>query len=378
MRMSHLFNTYARADLVLVDGHDAYVTDDAGNDYLDFGAGIGVMNLGYHHPVIQEAVEQQLKGIWHTSNLYESPLQEKVAHLLTQENDQLVFFANSGAEANEAALKLARRYTGKHKIMNFSQAFHGRTYGALSLTPVTAYQEGYGVDQDVVTLPFNQALAIEALDGTFAAVILEVVQGEGGIHVAQKEWLHELVAKANELGVLVIIDEVQSGMGRTGSLYAYQQFGITPDIVTVAKALANGLPVGAMIGRSDLGRAFQPGDHGTTFGGNPIVMASAIAVLETLTPEFLATVAHKGELIRHEIEELSANLPQVKMVRGAGLMIGIELNVDVNAVLVKLREKRILALSAQGNTLRLLPVLTMDQAILHAGIVTILETIGEF
>lgn len=376
--MSHLFNTYARADLVLVDGHDAYVTDDAGNDYLDFGAGIGVMNLGYHHPVIQEAVEQQLKGIWHTSNLYESPLQEKVAHLLTQENDQLVFFANSGAEANEAALKLARRYTGKHKIMNFSQAFHGRTYGALSLTPVTAYQEGYGVDQDVVTLPFNQALAIEALDGTFAAVILEVVQGEGGIHVAQKEWLHELVAKANELGVLVIIDEVQSGMGRTGSLYAYQQFGITPDIVTVAKALANGLPVGAMIGRSDLGRAFQPGAHGTTFGGNPIVMASAIAVLETLTPEFLATVAHKGELIRHEIEELSANLPQVKMVRGAGLMIGIELNVDVNAVLVKLREKRILALSAQGNTLRLLPVLTMNQAILHAGIVTILETIGEF
>lgn len=376
--MSHLFNTYARADLVLVDGHDAYVTDDAGNDYLDFGAGIGVMNLGYHHPVIQEAVEQQLKGIWHTSNLYESPLQGKVAHLLTQENDQLVFFANSGAEANEAALKLARRYTGKHKIMNFSQAFHGRTYGALSLTPVTAYQEGYGVDQDVVTLPFNQALAIEALDGTFAAVILEVVQGEGGIHVAQKEWLHELVAKANELGVLVIIDEVQSGMGRTGSLYAYQQFGITPDIVTVAKALANGLPVGAMIGRADLGRAFQPGAHGTTFGGNPIVMASAIAVLETLTPEFLATVAHKGELIRHEIEELSANLPQVKMVRGAGLMIGIELNVDVNAVLVKLREKRILALSAQGNTLRLLPVLTMDQATLHAGIVTILETIGEF
>lgn len=376
--MSHLFNTYARADLVLVDGHDAYVTDDAGNDYLNFGAGIGVMNLGYHHPVIQEAVEQQLKGIWHTSNLYESPLQEKVAHLLTQENDQLVFFANSGAEANEAALKLARRYTGKHKIMNFSQAFHGRTYGALSLTPVTAYQEGYGVDQDVVTLPFNQALAIEALDGTFAAVILEVVQGEGGIHVAQKEWLHELVAKANELGVLVIIDEVQSGMGRTGSLYAYQQFGITPDIVTVAKALANGLPVGAMIGRADLGRAFQPGAHGTTFGGNPIVMASAIAVLETLTPEFLATVAHKGELIRHEIEELSANLPQVKMVRGAGLMIGIELNVDVNAVLVKLREKRILALSAQGNTLRLLPVLTMDQATLHAGIVTILETIGEF
>ncbi|WP_371829739.1 MULTISPECIES: acetylornithine transaminase [Weissella] len=378
MRMSHLFNTYARADLVLVDGHDAYVTDDAGDDYLDFGAGIGVMNLGYHHPVIQEAVEQQLKGIWHTSNLYESPLQEKVAHLLTQENDQLVFFANSGAEANEAALKLARRYTGKHKIMNFSQAFHGRTYGALSLTPVTAYQEGYGVDQDVVTLPFNQALAIEALDGTFAAVILEVVQGEGGIHVAQKEWLHELVAKANELGVLVIIDEVQSGMGRTGSLYAYQQFGITPDIVTVAKALANGLPVGAMIGRADLGRAFQPGAHGTTFGGNPIVMASAIAVLETLTPEFLATVAHKGELIRHEIEELSANLPQVKMVRGAGLMIGIELNVDVNAVLVKLREKRILALSAQGNTLRLLPVLTMDQATLHAGIITILETIGEF
>lgn len=376
--MSHLFNTYARADLVLVDGHDAYVNDDAGNDYLDFGAGIGVMNLGYHHPVIQEAVEQQLKGIWHTSNLYESPLQEKVAHLLTQENDQLVFFANSGAEANEAALKLARRYTGKHKIMNFSQAFHGRTYGALSLTPVTAYQEGYGVDQDVVTLPFNQALAIEALDGTFAAVILEVVQGEGGIHVAQKEWLHELVAKANELGVLVIIDEVQSGMGRTGSLYAYQQFGITPDIVTVAKALANGLPVGAMIGRSDLGRAFQPGAHGTTFGGNPIVMASAIAVLETLTPEFLATVVHKGELIRHEIEELSANLPQVKMVRGAGLMIGIELNVDVNAVLVKLREKRILALSAQGNALRLLPVLTMDQATLHAGIVTILETIGEF
>lgn len=155
-----------------------------------------------------------------------------------------MFFANSGAEANEAALKLARRYTGKHKIMNFAQAFHGRTYGALSLTPVTAYQAGYGVDQDVVTKPFNQQVAIDQLDDTFAAVILEVVQGEGGIHVADRSWLQRLVNKAQHLGVLVIVDEVQSGMGRTGSLYAYEQFDIVPDIVTVAKALANGLPVG--------------------------------------------------------------------------------------------------------------------------------------
>ena len=375
--MSHLFETYARSDIELVDGHDAYVVDALGNEYLDFGAGIGVMNLGYHPRSVQAAVEKQIKGIWHTSNLYKSTLQERVAGLLTQGTDRLVFFANSGAEANEAALKLARRYTGKHKIMNFAQAFHGRTYGALSLTPVTAYQAGYGVDQDVVTVSFNQQAAIDQLDDTFAAVILEVVQGEGGIHVADRSWLQRLVNKAQHLGVLVIVDEVQSGMGRTGSLYAYEQFDIVPDIVTVAKALANGLPVGAMIGQAKLGTAFQPGSHGTTFGGNPVVMASAYAVLQSLTPEFLADVQQKGRAIMHDLVQGSQALQQVKAVRGLGLMIGIELTTDVQPVLMKLRERGILALSAQGNTLRLLPVLTMDEQEMHAGVMTILTTIGE-
>lgn len=376
--MSHLFQTYARADTTLINGQGATVVDATGKSYLDFGAGIGVVNLGYHHPAVQAAVENQLQKIWHTSNLYQSPLQEKVAEQLVGDDDKLVFFANSGAEANEAALKLARKYTGKHKILNFENAFHGRTYGALALTPVPAYQAGYGVDDDVVTAPFNDFASLDLLDESFAAVMLEVVQGEGGIHVADVAWVQALVTKAQALGVLVIVDEVQSGMGRTGYLYAYQAFGIEPDIVTVAKALANGLPVGAMIGHAALGTAFQPGAHGTTFGGNPVVMSSALAVLKTLNPIFLEAVKQKSAAALGFLITQTAAMPQVKEVRGTGLMLGLELTVDVNLVVAKLRDNGILALSAKGNTLRLLPVLTMSQADLLAGLQVILDTIGGF
>ena len=383
--MEKLFSTYKKWPFAVVDGQDFHVTDDEGKTYTDLTSGIGVMNLGYHYPSVQKAVEAQLQHIWHTSNLYETPQQEQVATQLTYglhfSEDYLCFFGNSGTEANEAALKMARRYTGKTKIMNFDRGFHGRTYGSLTVTPLPAIQKGFGVDtSDVVTVPFNSQAAIDRLDDSFAALIIEVVQGEGGVQPADKAWLQALVARAQDVGVLVIVDEVQTGIGRTGSLFASQQYDIEPDIITSAKGLGSGLPVGAMIGKAKLKTAFPYGAHGTTFGGNPVVMASASATLAALTPELLAGVQAKGKAALAKMADWPETIPVVMAVRGLGLMLGIQLDetIPVEDVVDALHDQNILTLTAGGNTLRLLPPLIIDESALLNALVAIGQTLANW
>ncbi|MCI1985168.1 MAG: acetylornithine transaminase [Lactobacillus sp.] len=377
--MSNLFNTYARYPFDLVSGHDWHLVDEHGKTYLDLTSGIGVCSFGYNDPEITGAVEAQLSQVWHTSNLYESQLQENVGGLLAGE-DKLAFFCNSGTEANEAAFKLARKATGKTRVLAFNNGFHGRTYGSMSLTGNPAIQEGFApLVPDVVFADYNDPQALAQIDADLAAVILEVIQGEGGVYVGDKAWLQSVQAKCQATNTLLIIDEVQTGIGRTGYKFAYEAFDLDPDIVTMAKALGNGLPIGAMIGKKALGAAFTPGSHGTTFGGNKLALAAAQQVLTKLTPTFLATVQAKANAVWTVLSDTVAPLKAVTGITGMGLMIGIHLDesVPVDGVIAKLQAAGILTISAKHNTLRLLPPLVMSEADLLAGVAQIVAVLKE-
>ena len=371
--MSHLFPNYARDEIDLVDGSGSYVFDQNGTKYLDFMSGIAVSNLGHHHPKVLQALSEQSEKIWHSSNLYTSNLQEKVAGKLTMGKDYLAFFCNSGTEANEAAIKLARKATGRSKILSFEQSFHGRTYGALSATGQPALQAGFfPIVEGFEYLPYNQLEPLKQhLDEEVAAVMLEVIQGEGGIIPAEKDWLQAVAALCKENGSLLIIDEIQTGMGRTGTFFAFEAYQIEPDIITIAKALANGIPVGAMLGKSGLAEAFGPGSHGTTFGGNNLAMKVADAVVSEINqPEFLAAVAEKGSYLKTELTKLIATSEKVLDVRGKGLMIGIELDSaeTLQQTIQELKVHKLLAIKAGKNVLRLLPPLTISQDELADGV----------
>lgn len=369
--MEHVFPTYARFPFDLVKGEGVYLTDNHDKTYLDFTSGIGVCSFGYSNELIQKNVQEQLGKIWHISNLYESQIQDDVAGLLCND-DQLAFFCNSGTEANEAAFKLARKYTGKTAILAFNNGFHGRTYGSMSLTGNPDIQKGFApLVPDVEFADYNDEKAVEKIDSHFAAVILEVIQGEGGVYVADKSWLADIQTACHDNGVLLIIDEVQTGIGRTGTKFAYQNFDLKPDIVTLAKALGNGTPIGAMIGKKSMASAFGPGSHGTTFGGNKLSMVAAKGVLQQLTPEFLQNVQKKSQAVWDKLEQEIKPLSVVTEVTGIGLMIGIHLDetkVKVNDVLVELQDKGLLTLSAKHNTLRLLPPLVMKPEQLNEGL----------
>lgn len=341
------------------------VFDQEGNSYLDLTSGIGVCNLGYNVKQLNEAVTAQLGQIWHTSNLYESHLQEEVAEKLTQGTEKVIFFCNSGTEANEAALKLARKATGKTKILSFAHSFHGRSVGSLSLTGNEKIKEGFGdLLSDVTFVAYNDFHSLQAITSEYAAVIVEVIQGEGGMTAGEADWLEALDAECKEKGVLLIIDEVQTGIGRTGKLFAYQHYALDPDIVTSAKGLANGIPVGAMIGKKELAAAFSAGTHGTTFGGNPLAMAAANQVLTIIDDEFLEAVTQKADLFWYYLEKELSDIEFVEGISGKGLMIGIHLakELPVAAVIQALHQEGILTLSAHGNTLRLLPPLVIKGA----------------
>lgn len=368
--MEHVFPTYARFPFDLVKGEDVYLTDNHNKKYLDFTSGIGVCSFGYSNEIIQKNLEEQLGQVWHISNLYENQLQDDVAGMLCADN-QLAFFCNSGTEANEAAFKLARKYTGKTAVLAFNNGFHGRTYGSMSLTGNPDIQQGFApLVPDVEFADYNDTKAFDLIDSHLAAVILEVIQGEGGVYVADKQWLTDIQQACHDNGVLLIIDEVQTGIGRTGQKFAFQNFGLKPDIITLAKALGNGVPIGAMIGDKKLASAFGPGTHGTTFGGNKLAMAAAKGVLQQLTPAFLENIQDKADAVWQKLNSEIKILPSVTDVTGLGLMIGIHLNeqIDVNDVIVKLQSKGLLTLSAKHNTLRLLPPLIMDQAKLMEGL----------
>ena len=376
--MEHIFPTYAQYPMEIVSGHDWHLVDSNHKEYLDFTSGIGVCSFGYSNDWIEQSVINQLGKIWHTSNLYPSQLQDDVANALCPEG-MLAFFCNSGTEANEAAFKLARKVTGKAKVLAFNNGFHGRTYGSMSLTGNPDIQAGFKpLVPEVSFADYNDPNALDAITDDLAAVILEVIQGEGGVVSGNGEWLQKVAAKCHEQGVLLIIDEVQTGIGRTAMKFAFQNFNLDPDIITCAKALGNGLPIGAMLGKKELASAFGPGSHGTTFGGNKIALASAKAVLEQLTPSFLENVQKKSQAVFAAINQEVNPLAVVDSVSGLGLMIGIHLNptVKVADVIAQLQDEGLLTLSAKHNTLRLLQPLVMSESDLLAGIDQIADALA--
>ncbi|MFD1671231.1 acetylornithine transaminase [Agrilactobacillus yilanensis] len=378
--MKYTYPTYQRYPIEPVTGTGSYLTDRDQKTYLDFTSGIAVCNLGYQNELLQQQMHQQVDQLWHISNLYENQLQDEVAHLLVQETEKMVFFCNSGTEANEAAIKLARRVTGRTQILACTNSFHGRTYGALSATDNAAIKTGFGpFVPEVAFMPYNEAAALDQITDAVAGVLLEVIQGEGGVILGDAAWLQAVQAKCHETGTLLIIDEVQTGMGRTGQLFAYQHYQLAPDVVTVAKALGNGLPIGAVIGRQAYQTAFGPGSHGSTFGGNLLAMTAAKAVLQQITPEFLTTVAAKGQHFITALSQQLGPLPAVKAVRGLGLMAGIELVDAVSAgqIVTQLQKKGLLTLTAKHNTLRLLPPLITKTADLEKGIALITTVLQE-
>lgn len=376
--MSHVFPTYARWDLEIKEANGSIAIDQNGKSYLDFISGIAVCNLGHADKDVKQAVQEQLDKVWHVSNLFQSSLQEEVAEILTANScGDAVFFCNSGAEANEAAIKLARKHTGKSKIVTFKSSFHGRTFATMSATGQAKIHEGYGpLLPGFEYLPFNDIEALQQLTGDgYAAIMLEIIQGEGGVVPAEALFLEKIKETCKRLGALLIIDEVQTGIGRTGMPFAYQHHQLEPDIITAAKGLGSGFPVGAMIGKKELIPSFQPGSHGTTFGGNPLAMAAAKATLiKIFQSEFLEAVKEKSEQLTEKLQAALSNSPGVLEIRGIGFMIGIVLDREAAPIITELRTNGLLALPAGPNVIRLLPPLTVtDDEINQA--VGILENI---
>ncbi|QXJ37742.1 Acetylornithine aminotransferase [Parageobacillus caldoxylosilyticus] len=377
--MGTLFPTYNRWNICVQSAEGATITDINGKQYLDFVSGIAVCNLGHRHPAVQKAIEAQLNQFWHVSNLFTIPLQEEVAQLLTANScGDYVFFCNSGAEANEAALKLARKHTGRHKVITFQQSFHGRTFATMAATGQEKVHKGFGpLLPEFVHLPFNDVEALEKeMNEEVAAVLVEIVQGEGGVRPAEPLFLQKAAELCQQYGALFIVDEVQTGIGRTGKPFAYQYFNIEPDIITTAKGLGSGIPVGAMIGKAFLKDTFSAGVHGSTFGGNPIAMAAAKATLEIIfQPDFLQDVQEKGTYFLAKLQEELEELEFVKEVRGLGLLVGIECHGDIANLLPAIHEKGLLVLSAGPNVVRLLPPLIVTKEQLDQAVQIVKQTI---
>ena len=355
--------TYARADVTIVRGEGARVWDAEGREYLDFGGGIAVVGLGHRHPSVTDAAHAQLDRLWHASNLYWTEPMLRLAGLLSDRlGGAQAFFCNSGAEANEAALKVARKATGRTGIVALEGGFHGRTLGALSATGQPAKWEGFG--PLVPGMTFARPNDVESLEaavtpgGDLAAIFVEPVLGEGGVVPLEEGFVRAAAEIAREVGALLCVDEVQAGLGRTGTFFAYEQLGIEPDLVTLAKGLANGLPIGALLVRDGVARAIGPGDHGSTFGGNPVACAAACAVVEAIDEELLANVVARGDQLASGL----AGVAGVREVRGRGLLLAGVLDGDAAAVVDACRERGLLVLTAGSDVLRLLPPLVITEA----------------
>lgn len=374
--MSYLFPNYQRKKLELIKGSKNTLIDQTGKRYLDFTSGIGVMNLGYNDPELNQVLLEQSSLLWHTPNLYENDLQEQVAEKLANGKDYVSYFCNSGAEANEAAIKLARKATGKSKIITFTNSFHGRTYGAMSATGQDSIHAGFEpLVPDFIYLPFNELEPVKMeIDQQTAAVMLELIQGEGGVLPADVSWIQAVQSLCKEHGALLIIDEIQTGIGRTGTFYAYEQYQIEPDIFTLAKGLGNGIPVGAMLGKRSLANFFGPGSHGSTFGGNKLAMSVACKVVERINqPAFLQDAQKKSGQLFSGLNQIAEKSKMITGIRGKGLMIGIELadQHTLSVVLEQLEVDGLLALKAGQTVLRLLPPLTITEKEIDQGLVII-------
>ncbi|MDR6726554.1 acetylornithine aminotransferase [Paenibacillus amylolyticus] len=368
---SSLFQTYARYPISLVKGKGSWLWDDQGNRYLDFMCGLAVTSLGHAPEKVGAKLKAQIDELWHVSNLFQIPGQERAAALLTANTcADAVFFCNSGAEANEAAIKLARRYHQKvkgadrYEVITFAQSFHGRTLATLTATGQDKVKEGFlPLPAGFVTVPLHDNAALEAAIGSHtAAIMLEMVQAEGGVHPVKPEFLQFVQQLCEKHGLLLIVDEVQTGMGRTGKLFAHEHYGIEPDIFTVAKGIGSGFPVGAMLGKGYLKDAFTAGSHATTFGGTPLASSVVIATIETMLEDKLPERAvEMGEYLMSSLRERLAGNSFVKEVRGLGLLVGIECEEAVGDIVVAGQKRGMLFVSAGPNVIRLLPNLYVSK-----------------
>jgi acetylornithine/N-succinyldiaminopimelate aminotransferase len=378
--MQAVMETYKRLEIAPTGGEGSWLFDEAGNRYLDFIGGIATNSLGHGHPALVEAIKEQAGKLIHCSNLYEIPLQAEVAGMLADATDfDRVFFCNSGTESVEAAIKLARKHAydtygpQKHEVLTFSRSFHGRTYGGLTATGQPALQDGFGpMLPGVVHVPFGDLEAARTMAGPqTAAILVEPIQGEGGINVAPEGFLEGLRDLCDEHGALLVFDEVQTGAGRTGHLYAYQGTDVMPDVLTSAKGLGGGFPVGAMMVKEEYA-ALGPGNHGSTFGGNPLAMAAVKAVLGVVgDAAFLEEVRFKGTVLKNALVKLAEAVPGAE-VRGEGLLLGLDLgDADLaREVFEHCLDEGVLVNLVGGTTIRMAPPLTVSRTEVRAALDT--------
>lgn len=368
--------TAARVPLCLVKGKGSRVWDLEGREYVDFFPGWGVSGLGHCHPAVGYAVKNQLRKILHISNNYLNLKQAELAREIARSSfSGRSFFSNSGAEAVEAAVKFARRYgeeTGRFEIVTMKRSFHGRTYGAMTATGQEKIHQGFGpLVPGFSYADFNELDSVKRLvTPKTAAIMVEPIQGEGGIHVAAPEFLQGLRSLCDEKDLLLILDEVQTGMGRTGKLFAYQHWGVEPDLMILAKSLGNGVPIGALVVHPKIKReVFTPGTHASTYGGNPLVCAAALAVFKTLKKERLLQNAERmGNLLREKLLELKSKFSLIREIRGKGLMLGVELDRPGEAFVARAREKGLLLNCTQEKVLRIMPAVTISKKWLDKGL----------
>lgn len=384
--MSAIFKNYARYPLTFVKGEGCRLTDDKGVEYFDFGSGISVVNLGHAFPAVTEAICKQAGTLIHTSNLYNLPIQERLADKLSRRSfGGDVFFCNSGMEANEAALKLARiygntKYEGKRlRVITLDNSFHGRSFMTLSATGQEKIKKGFEPVADFFThVPVNDfaAFKAEADKGDVVAFMLELVQGEGGLETVNADYLKECAEYCKANGILLIFDEIQTAFCRTGTFFAYEQFGVEPDIMTLAKGIANGVPMGAMIAKPEIAEYLSPGTHGTTFGGNLLACAAAEAVFDTMDTEgFLESVKDNGAYMREALENIFEGSDVT--VKGIGMMTGIKVPGKQKEFINKAMENKILFVPAGGDVVRIYAPLNISQEDLDTGLELISKTASD-
>ena len=364
-----VLETYARQDVTFVSGEGSWLVDDSGTRYLDLVGGIAVVSLGHGHPAPLAAAHAQLERLWHVSNLYwTEPMAELATRLTARFGGAQTFFCNSGTEAVEAALKYARKATGRPGLVALEGSFHGRTMGALSVTGQPAKRAAFG--PLVPGVSFATLNDVESLVGAArsdtGAILIEPIQGEGGVHPATPEFLAAARTLADELGALLVFDEVQTGVGRTGSFFCFEQTGVRPDVTTLAKGLANGLPIGALLVSDEAAGAFEPGDHASTFGGNPVACAAACAVVDEITDELLAGVRAKETLVRDAF-------PQA---RGRGLLLALDVDRPAGEVVQAAFDRGVLVCTAGAETVRLTPPLTISDDELTQGLTVLQEVLA--